>query len=53
MGVVIGETAIIEDDVVLFHGVTLGGTGKEKETPPDHKKGHSFQLMHKFLALSQ
>ena len=24
MGVVIGETAIIEDDVVLFHGVTLG-----------------------------
>lgn len=30
MGVVIGETTIIEDDVVLFHGVTLGGTGKEK-----------------------
>lgn len=30
MGVVIGETAIIEDDVVLFHGVTLGGTGKER-----------------------
>ncbi|MGY3765702.1 serine O-acetyltransferase EpsC [Vagococcus vulneris] len=27
MGVVIGETAIIEDDVTLFHGVTLGGTG--------------------------
>jgi len=30
MGVVIGETAIIGDDVTLFQGVTLGGTGKEK-----------------------
>lgn len=29
-GVVIGETAIIGDNVTLFHGVTLGGTGKEK-----------------------
>ncbi len=29
-GVVIGETAIIGDDVTLFQGVTLGGTGKEK-----------------------
>lgn len=29
-GVVIGETTIIGDDVILFHGVTLGGTGKEK-----------------------
>ena len=29
MGVVIGETAIIGDDVTLFQGVTLGGTGKE------------------------
>ena len=28
-GVVIGETAIIGDDVVIYHGVTLGGTGKE------------------------
>lgn len=26
MGVVIGETAIVGNDVVLFHGVTLGGT---------------------------
>ncbi|MEG3765712.1 serine O-acetyltransferase [Alteromonas sp. 14N.309.X.WAT.G.H12] len=26
MGVVIGETAIIGDDVTLYHGVTLGGT---------------------------
>ena len=30
-GVVIGETAIIGDDVTIFHGVTLGGTGKEKK----------------------
>lgn len=29
MGLVIGETTIIEDDVILFHGVTLGGTGNE------------------------
>ena len=29
MGVVIGETAEVERDVVLFHGLTLGGTGKD------------------------
>ena len=29
-GVVIGETAIVEDDVTMLHGVTLGGTGKEQ-----------------------
>jgi serine O-acetyltransferase len=29
MGVVIGETAIVGDDVSLYQGVTLGGTGKE------------------------
>ncbi len=28
MGVVIGETTIIGDDVAIFHQVTLGGTGK-------------------------
>ena len=28
-GVVIGETAIIGDDVTIYHGVTLGATGKE------------------------
>ncbi|MFC4625965.1 serine O-acetyltransferase [Daeguia caeni] len=27
-GVVIGETAVIEDNVSILHGVTLGGTGK-------------------------
>ncbi|MEW8954979.1 serine O-acetyltransferase EpsC [Clostridium sp.] len=30
MGVVIGETAEIGDDVTIYHGVTLGGTGKDK-----------------------
>ena len=30
MGVVIGETTEIGDDCLLYQGVTLGGTGKEK-----------------------
>jgi len=30
MGVVIGETAVVGDDVLIYQGVTLGGTGKEK-----------------------
>jgi serine O-acetyltransferase len=29
-GVVIGETAVVEDDVSMLQGVTLGGTGKEQ-----------------------
>lgn len=29
-GVIIGETAIVGDNVTLYQGVTLGGTGKEK-----------------------
>ena len=28
-GIVVGETAVIEDNVSILHGVTLGGTGKE------------------------
>ncbi|MEL5991493.1 serine O-acetyltransferase EpsC [Microbacterium phosphatis] len=40
MGVVIGETAEIGDDVMLYHGVTLGGTslthGKRHPTIGDH-----------------
>jgi len=31
MGIVIGETSIIGDDCTIYHGVTLGGTGKEKK----------------------
>jgi serine O-acetyltransferase len=30
MGTVIGETAIVGDDVTMYQGVTLGGTGKER-----------------------
>lgn len=30
MGVVIGETAEVGNDVTIYHGVTLGGTGKDK-----------------------
>lgn len=29
-GIVIGETAVVEDDVSMLHEVTLGGTGKEE-----------------------
>ncbi len=29
MGVVIGETAQVGDDCLIYHGVTLGGTGKD------------------------
>lgn len=29
-GLVVGSTAVIEDDVSILHGVTLGGTGKER-----------------------
>lgn len=39
-GVVIGETAVVEDDVSMLHGVTLGGTGKEKgDRHPKVRKG--------------
>ncbi len=31
MGVVIGETCEIGDNVTIYQGVTLGGTGKERE----------------------
>ncbi|MDD4067077.1 MAG: serine O-acetyltransferase [Clostridia bacterium] len=29
MGVVIGETAVVGDDCCIYHGATLGGTGKD------------------------
>lgn len=39
-GVVIGETAEIEQDVVIYQGVTLGGTGKQTgKRHPTIKKG--------------
>lgn len=41
MGVVIGATAIVEEGVIIYHGVTLGGTGKDKgeKRHPTVKKG--------------
>jgi len=30
MGIVIGETAIVEEDVLIYQGVTLGGTSLER-----------------------
>lgn len=40
-GVVIGQTAVIEDDVLIYQGVTLGGTSLEKgiKRHPTIKKG--------------
>jgi serine O-acetyltransferase len=39
-GIVIGETAIVEDDVSMLHEVTLGGTGKEcGERHPKVRRG--------------
>ncbi len=39
-GVVIGETAVVEDDVSMLHAVTLGGTGKEGgERHPKVRRG--------------
>ena len=32
MGVVIGETAVVGDDVMLYHGVTLGGRSLARGT---------------------
>lgn len=39
MGIVIGETAEIGDDCLIYHGVTLGGTGKDsRKTPSDDRE---------------
>ncbi|MBL4680952.1 MAG: serine O-acetyltransferase [Pseudomonadales bacterium] len=39
-GLVVGETAVIEDDVSILHGVTLGGTGKASgDRHPKVRKG--------------
>ncbi len=39
-GLVVGETAVIEDDVSLLHNVTLGGTGKQPgDRHPKVRKG--------------
>lgn len=38
MGVVIGETAEIGDDVTLYHGVTLGDHLEQRQTSPDFRR---------------
>lgn len=39
-GLVIGETAVVEKGVMLYHGVTLGGTGKDAgKRHPTVRKG--------------
>ncbi|MGB4609901.1 MAG: serine O-acetyltransferase EpsC [Saccharofermentanales bacterium] len=44
MGVVIGETAVIGDNVTMFHGVTLGGTGKQKDAKRHPTVGNNCLL---------
>lgn len=41
MGIVIGETCEIGDDAILYQGVTLGGTGKEKGKRHPTLKNHA------------
>lgn len=44
MGIVIGETTEIGDDVLLYHGVTLGGTGKDRGSGTHHWKRRHDRL---------
>lgn len=44
MGVVIGETAIIGNDCLIFHGVTLGGTSKNKNVRRHPKIGNNVMI---------
>jgi serine O-acetyltransferase len=49
-GVVIGETAVVEDDVSIMQGVTLGGTGKETgDRHPKVRRGVLISLGAKVL----
>lgn len=49
-GVVIGETAVVEDDVSMLHGVTLGGTGKEEgDRHPKVRRGVLLSMGAKVL----
>ena len=46
--VVIGETAVIEDDVSLLQGVTLGGTGKDEgDRHPKIRRGRHHSRQHR------
>ncbi len=44
MGVVIGETAIVGDDCLIFHGVTLGGTSQERNHRRHPKIGNRVMI---------
>ncbi len=49
-GIVIGETAVVEDDVSIMQGVTLGGTGKETgDRHPKVRRGVLISLGAKIL----
>lgn len=49
-GIVIGETAVVEDDVSMLHGVTLGGTGKEDgDRHPKIRRGVLLSMDAKIL----
>ena len=49
-GVVIGETAVVEDDVSIMQDVTLGGTGKEEgDRHPKIRRGSLISLGAKIL----
>ena len=49
-GVVIGETAVVEDDVSIMQGVTLGGTGKERgDRHPKVRRGVLLSMGAKIL----
>jgi len=49
-GVVIGETAVVEDDVSMLHGVTLGGTGKDTgDRHPKIRRGVLLSMGAKIL----
>src|SRR5881394_728404 len=49
-GIVIGETAVVEDDVSMLHGVTLGGTGKEDgDRHPKIRRGVLLSMHAKVL----
>jgi serine O-acetyltransferase len=43
-GLAVGETSVIEDDVSMLHGVTLGGTGKQSGGPsPEGAQRRNYQ----------
>ena len=51
-GVVIGETSVVEDNVSIFQGVTLGGTGKETgDRHPKVREGVCLVLLQLFLVM--